>query len=257
MTSVKSRISSDHLATLMAEHGGKLYPQQRKIYMTGDERPGSIGETIRMQLMNYPDVDITSCPFDLTVYGALERGEGNKLKDFTDLIMCHGKMHLDWFEEAPLGELIDVVAVNLIGTIQMVQTFVQATIRNQHRKTIIGIGSMAYKAVLNGSAAYCASKAGMAHLMKCLAWELAPKGYDVYCIHPSNTLDTPMSEATILGLMRYRNMTREEAEAYWNDSTIRSESLTKNEIADLVEHLLLNRNPYLSGCNLELGGGQR
>ena len=116
---------------------------------------------------------------------------------------------------------------------------------------------MAYNHPLNGSAVYCASKAGLAMLMKCLAWELAPKGYDVYTIHPSNVEDTPMSDDTIDGLRRYRNMTLPEAEAYWGDSPIRDEILTKWEIADLVRTLLSPNTGYLSGAQLELSGGQR
>jgi NAD(P)-dependent dehydrogenase (short-subunit alcohol dehydrogenase family) len=116
---------------------------------------------------------------------------------------------------------------------------------------------MAYNKVLNGSSIYCASKAAMAHFVRCIAWELGPKAYDVFAIHPSNVLDAPMSEETIQGLMRYRNMSRAAAEAYWNDGTFRDQPLTKWEIADLVSFLFTPASAYLSGTQLELAGGAR
>jgi NAD(P)-dependent dehydrogenase (short-subunit alcohol dehydrogenase family) len=139
----------------------------------------------------------------------------------------------------------------------LTQRFVKATLDRPWRKRIIMIGSMAHKAVLNGSVAYCASKAAVAHMARCLAWELAPKGFDVFVIHPSNTLETPMSHETIEGLMRYRGLQREDAEAYWNDTMIRSTSLTKDHIVETIRYLLSEKAEYLAGAQIDLAGGQR
>jgi NAD(P)-dependent dehydrogenase (short-subunit alcohol dehydrogenase family) len=94
-------------------------------------------------------------------------------------------------------------------------------------------------------------------LTRCLAWELAPKGYDVYCIHPSNVEDAPMSEETIQGLMAYRGLTRTVAERYWSDTVLRDHQLTKDEITFMVKTLLRAEAGYLSGSNIELAGGAR
>lgn len=176
---------------------------------------------------------------------------------YNTLILCHGVTHLDWFEVCPFEKMKEIVDVNLFGTANMIQRFVCNTLSNEERKKIIVIGSMAHKSVLNGSAIYCATKAGVAMLTKCIAWELAPKAFDVYCIHPSNTYGTPMTEETILGLMRYRQMSREHAEAYWNDSPIRNRILDTCDISQLILFLLGSHSEYLSGCQLELAGGQR
>jgi NAD(P)-dependent dehydrogenase (short-subunit alcohol dehydrogenase family) len=166
-------------------------------------------------------------------------------------------MHLDWFENTPQEKIEEIFAVNVVGSIRLIQAFVRATLDSEERKRIIVIGSMAYNKVLNGSSIYCASKAAMAHFVRCIAWELGPKAYDVFAIHPSNVLDAPMSEETIQGLMRYRNMSRAAAEAYWNDGTFRDQPLTKWEIADLVSYLFTPSSAYLSGTQLELAGGAR
>lgn len=255
--SVKSQSAADYLAAMKAEHGRKPHACRAngflglRVLMTGDGRPGSIGECIRIAV-KARGAEVSSFPGDVREPVPLPLG-----RSLNALIMCHGVTHLDWIEEAPTEELLRVAAVNFWGTVNISQAFVRETIGSQVRKTIVSIGSMAYKAILNGSAAYCGSKAGAAHYMRCLAWELAPKGYDVFVIHPSNVDGTPMSEETIQGLMRYRSLSRAEAEAYWGDSYLRERGLSRNEIADLAVFLLSGNAPHLSGAQLELSGGQR
>jgi len=253
--SVKSEISNAYLNIQLDEHGRKPYPSEYCAVITGTANEGSIGRAIYDHLRNanvkcyafHGDVRKESDIFDIANLGT---------RPANVLIMSHGVTHLDWFENCPLEKMKEMIDVNLTGSAMVAQSFVKSTIIEPYRKIIIGIGSMAYNKVLNGSALYCASKAGHAHLMKCLAWELAPKGYDVYCINPSNTAETPMAEQTIEGLMRYRFMEREEAEAYWNDTVIRGDMLRAEEIANLI-FTLIHGTPYLSGAMLDLGGGQR
>jgi len=241
----KSEISGQYLHELNAIHGGKPYPKDLNIVITGAMKKGSIGEAIDALL---------NCTI---LFQDVRDGDWEFRKDDNVLIMCHGVTHLDWFEDASLEQVKEIFDVNLYGSYNVAQAFVKHTIDSPYRKRIISIGSMAYRKVLNASAAYCASKAGLAHLMSCLAWELAPKGYDVYCIHPSNTEGTPMTEDTIQGLMKYRGISREAAEAYWSDSPIRNKILQPLDIAKLIYDILYSQHGYLSGAQLDLAGGQR
>lgn len=246
----KNEVSSSYLETLMNEHGEKPRDTARIVLITGAGKPNSIGSTIARRIEEgKTEIDFW---MDDIRYVELPLMSG-----YDTLIMCHGVCHLDWFENAPMEIVQEIFDVNVVGTYRMASKFVRDTIHTDDRKQIVIIGSMAHKAVLNGSAAYCASKAALAHLVRCMAWELAPKGFDVYIIHPSNVEGAPMSEETIKGLMRYRDMSRKQAESYWNDSPIRSQSLTMSEIAELV-HFIVTKNPvWLSGTQLDLGGGQR
>lgn len=219
--------------------------------VTGTDNKGSIGAHILETLEERP------CNVEATKFDVTDANEVVFHYEDTALVMCHGVTHLDWIEDAPWEKLDEIINVNLLGTVLCVQEFVNSTINSPYRKKIIGIGSMAYKKVLNGSAVYCASKAGMAHFMSCIAWELAPKGYDVYTIHPSNVDGTPMCEETIKGLQRYRNISRREAEDYWGSNYVRGRSLTKEEITELVWLLLSSRQEFLSGQQFEMTGGQR
>ena len=92
---------------------------------------------------------------------------------------------------------------------------------------------------------------------RCMAWELAPKGYDVYIIHPGNVAGSPMAESTKIQLMRYRNLTPLEAELYWNAGNPRNTILTANDIAILVSTICDGTMVYAAGNPIDLTGGQR
>jgi NAD(P)-dependent dehydrogenase (short-subunit alcohol dehydrogenase family) len=248
--SVKSAKAADYLAIQKRKHGEKKWRGPKHVLLTGDANLNSIGAFIGESLRTN-SVTVTSFQGDVRGFVPLDWDV------YDTLIACHGVTHLDWFENVSLEKVREIFDVNLFGSFAVAQKFVQATMNNRGRKRIIFIGSMAYTKVLNASAAYCASKAGLAMLTRCLAWELAPKGYDVYCVHPSNVEDTPMSEETIKGLMRYRGMEREEAEMYWTDTVLRDHQLTKSEIAFTVRTLLTSGAEYMAGSNIELAGGAR
>jgi NAD(P)-dependent dehydrogenase (short-subunit alcohol dehydrogenase family) len=247
----KDKIQNGYIKGLLKEHGLKKNPTDVSIALTGANRETSIGEAIKNKFTSISGHSIVT-EFPENVIDS----EFN-FEDFNVLIMCHGYTYMDWLENVPDNETEKIINVNLYGSIRLIKQFVNDTIDAPHRKKIISIGSMAYRQVLNGSAAYCASKAGLNMFIRCAAWELAPKGFDVYIIHPSNVYDTPMSNDTIEHLQRYRNLDRNEAMSYWSANFIRKEPLTKEEIAQHVEYIVYNDVDYLSGSPIELGGGQR
>jgi NAD(P)-dependent dehydrogenase (short-subunit alcohol dehydrogenase family) len=244
----KEKIHNTYMEEMKKKHGWKKHAprQDRMIAITGSVKKDSIGETIRLHFMPYIitfDEDVISDKFDFN--------------GFTELIMCHGYTYMNWLEDMSNKETKKIIDVNLFGSIRVIKQFVKDTINIPYRKRIISIGSMAYNHVLNGSAAYCASKAGLNHFIKCAAWELAPKGFDVYIIHPSNVSNTPMTNDTIKHLMRYRKLNEIQARAYWASNNPRELFLTKKEIVQHIEYILLNDCSYLSGTPIELAGGQR
>jgi len=182
----------------------------------------------------------------------------SKLYADTDaLIMCQGRTHLDWIERQSIDNIHDQLTDSLYTHMVQTREFVEASIYRPYKKQIIYVGSMAYRQVLNGSSIYCAAKAGLNMFARCMAWELAPKGYDVYILHPGNVADSPMAESTINQLCRYRGITRQEAERYWNTGNPRTTILTKHDIAVLVEEILDNKMMYAAGNPIDLTGGQR
>ena len=92
---------------------------------------------------------------------------------------------------------------------------------------------------------------------RCMAWELAPKGYDVYILHPGNVKDSPMAESTIRQLAKYRGLTDLEAHLYWNTGNPRNTILSPDDIAEIVSHICDNTMQYTAGNPIDLTGGQR
>lgn len=247
----KEKISGSYMESQKAIHASKKNPEKWNVFFTGAGRKNSIGASIYEKLEKNGHFVFSSG--EDVVGGSFDFVHG----EFNSLVMCHGVTHLDWIEDVSDEIVKSIVDVNLYGSIRTINSFVRQTINSLTRKKIIVIGSMAYNRVLNASAAYCASKAGLAHYVRCAAWELAPKGYDVFCIHPSNVVDAPMSEDTIEGIMRYRNISRSDAEAYWGAVLPKNSFLTKDEISELTAFLLEGKTEYLSGTQIDLAGGQR
>lgn len=232
-------------------------------------RTGNIGEQIADELgergfarIHARDIDPTDgswtskVPFDLnddeSLYSVIQPGA------YDTLVLANGVTNLDWIEDQPLDKIEAVVANKLTGSIKAVSTFAAANCERPYIKHIVLIGSMAYRSVLNASAPYCAACAGLVHFGRCVAWELAPKGFRVFIVNPSNVEGTPMTEDTIAGVQRYRGISREQAEEYWGAVRALPEWLTRDDIAGLVGDLVTDdKFRWLSGVPLDLGGGLR
>jgi NAD(P)-dependent dehydrogenase (short-subunit alcohol dehydrogenase family) len=176
---------------------------------------------------------------------------------YDTLVLCNGSTHLDWIEDQKPETIFKVVDDCLTGSILATSEFVRRTMNLPYLKYIVYIGSMAHRSVLNASAPYCAAKAGLDHFTRCMGWELTPKGYRVFCVHPSNTEGTPMTEATIQGLMRYRNLDREGAEAYWAHVNQMPRWLQPHDVAATVGWLVSGQADFLSGTSISMSGGGR
>lgn len=176
--------------------------------------------------------------------------------DSTDLVVACASVQLDWIEDLTDSDILRVIWDSLISPIQYISEFARTHMDSNVRKHIVLVGSMAHSRVLNASAPYCAAKAGLAHFARCAAWELTPKGFTVAVVHPGNVEGTPMTDATIEGIMGYRNLTWDEAEAYWSSTKLTEKWLKPQDVAKEIVHLL-EASPHHSGCQIDLPGGMR
>jgi NAD(P)-dependent dehydrogenase (short-subunit alcohol dehydrogenase family) len=174
----------------------------------------------------------------------------------TDLVVCAASVHMDWIEDMPMGDLKRVVYDTLTAPMMIVSSFADCHRDTPFRKHIVLVGSMAHSHVLNASSAYCASKAGLAHYVRCAAWELTPKGFTVNIVHPGNIWYTPMTQDTIEGISEYRDIPLEEAKEYWGSVQLTEKWLQPSEVAQEVIRLL-EASPHLSGAQVEMGAGMR
>jgi NAD(P)-dependent dehydrogenase (short-subunit alcohol dehydrogenase family) len=256
----KGAIHGDYIDTMKRRHASKPLAQADKAAIVVGVSKGNIGQAIAnrlrsgvFNLVETPDMS------RLDVRWAIDCADYFSERPSVDtLVLSHGYAALDWIEDMPVGEIEDIISTNLTGTILAVQAFVKATINNEFRKRIVVIGSMAHRAVLNASAPYCAAKAGVAHFVRCMGWELTPKGFDIFAVHPSNTEDTPMTEKTIRELARFRDLNMDDARAYWASTNLMPRWLNAGDIAEVCYWLATNESAgWLSGQQIDLPGGVR
>lgn len=255
----KEDISRSYVEDWRLRTADYLPQQDRRALVVGCS-PGNIGSHIATSLelhgfkeawrVTIDDVDLTRS--DDTVEFFYRHGN-----ERDTLILSNGYTHLDWIEDQPTQEIYNTIDNTLCGSILATREFVKSTIDEEHLKYIVFVGSMAYSKVLNGSAVYCAAKAGLAHFAECVAYELAPKGYRVFCVHPGNVQGTPMTTKTIEGLRRYRGITVAEAKDYWSSGLLMPEFLKPEEIGDTVAWLVSGKADHMTGSQIELKGGQR
>lgn len=250
----KAQISTDYLEATKAQYLQQTTPEPiRRATVIGVDYDQATGGNIGWAI-----TEKLKCRFDSVYEFNRETIGAESPYDICDtLVLCNGHSHLEWIENQPDTQIGQVIYDCLTVSIKETKRFVKATLNTPGPKYIVYIGSMAYRSVLNASAPYCAAKAGLAHFAKCVAWELAPKNYNVFCVNPSNTEHTPMTEHTIRGLMRYRNLTRTQAENYWGATLPKKEWLQKEDIAETVSWLVSGKADYLSGTNIDMAGGQR
>jgi hypothetical protein len=230
----------------------------RDAVVVGSNRNGNIGSSIANNLLGTGFSKVSEPTLDELNLIHLEHLSSFNWYDYDTAVFANGETHLDWIEDQPHKYIASVIDNKLLASIYGVKYFVEDTLNQDFIKNIVLIGSMAAGSVLNGSAPYCAATAGLNHFGRCIAWELAPKGYRVFIVNPSNTEGTPMTEDTIRGLMEYRQLSREVAESYWGATRALPRWLQPRNIGEIVSWLVTNDSAeWLSGTPLNLGGGLR
>lgn len=139
-----------------------------------------------------------------------------------------------------------VLDTNLSGPFYMTRAFAPP-MRESGGGSIVNIGATtAIRPRLNG-ANYCSSKAGLLHLTKCLAMELAPD-IRVNCLIPG-MIDTEEMRT------RYRVAEPEYLSALLDEIPQRRIGTT-DEMADALEFLVGEGAAYVTGQKLIVDGGQ-
>lgn len=108
------------------------------------------------------------------------------------IVNCAGVNVTGEFVNYDVKDLEKTLRVNVIGHFLFSREFVRKTMNYESPKYIINIGSDSANTPRTNSFAYCSSKAALQMITKCLARDLAGKGYRTIEIDPSLILDTNM-----------------------------------------------------------------
>ena len=140
-----------------------------------------------------------------------------------------------------------VLDTNLSGAFYLTRAFASAMLGSGEDGTIVNVGATTGIRPRKDGANYCASKAGLLQLTKCLALELAPR-IRVNCLIPGMTetdelvsrfrLDNPEHRASALAQIPQQRIG------------------SVDDIADALEFLIGPASAYMTGQKLVVDGGQ-
>ncbi len=146
-------------------------------------------------------------------------------------------------ENISLDEWDEVISTNLTSYFYIIKKCIPLMSKGSK---IINVSSIAgrSKSLVSG-VHYTSSKAGLIGLTRQLAQELGPKGININCVCPSQTL-TPMLE---------RSMSKKQLKELSFNIPLRRVA-TVNEIVDPILFLCSEGASYIHGACLDINGGQ-
>lgn len=140
-----------------------------------------------------------------------------------------------------------VVDTNLSGPFYLARAFVPAMLATGQECVIVNVGATTGVRPRRDGANYCASKAGLLQLTKCMALELAPR-IRVNCLIPGMTRTGEL-------VTRFRLDDPEQCAAVLEQIPLRRIG-SVDDIADALEFLISPASAYMTGQKLIMDGGQ-
>lgn len=154
--------------------------------------------------------------------------------------------------DAPLESWARTIDINLNGTFNGCRAAIPALVASGEQCAIVNVGSMLALRPGGGFAAYCASKAAVTTLTKCVALDCAEKGWPIRAntVHPG-AIRTPMFE-------RYLELvpgSPQEVEAMFVTSHPMGRVGEAGEVADAILFLSSSEASFTTGSDLPVDGG--
>jgi NAD(P)-dependent dehydrogenase (short-subunit alcohol dehydrogenase family) len=217
---------------------------------------GNIGEAIYDKLDRRKDwlVDHNDCQVEDNLYGV----PSVPWEDYDALVVTLGKEGITPMAECDDFDIVSIIEANLMLPLRCIRAWLEAREASKLGGQCVVIGSYAYDHSPTSCVPYCAAKAGLAHAVQGLAWELTSQGYYFHIVHPYHVPSTPMGVRVVQAMMEVRGMGLEEAHEYQMKDMRLREHLSPEDIARVVCWLLTEPvAPWLSGTGLSLYGGVR
>ncbi len=162
------------------------------------------------------------------------------------------------YEEAPVighpdSVWDDQVDTNLSGTFRMIRA-AMPYMKAAGWGRIVNLASMAAHTGMAGNAAYCASKAGLLGLGRCVSLEGAPHGITCVSISPT-WVETEMLGRFVEADMRSTGAPRDEIRARYAASNPQHELVQPEEIAELAAFLTSDAARAITMADYQVNAG--
>jgi NAD(P)-dependent dehydrogenase (short-subunit alcohol dehydrogenase family) len=161
------------------------------------------------------------------------------------VVNCAGIGRFAHTHELPFDEWQRILGVNLTGTFLVCQAGIRYLLDGGG--AIVNIASNAGIKSQPYSAAYCASKAGVVHLTKCLADEYLKRGVRVNCVAPGG-METPLQQ-------EFMHMPEGVDWKAFRKVMSPLGNSTPEEIANIVAFVASDETRYMTGAVISVDGG--
>jgi NAD(P)-dependent dehydrogenase (short-subunit alcohol dehydrogenase family) len=176
---------------------------------------------------------------------AAVEGAANDLGRPQIVVNCAGIGRFAHTHEVPFADWQRIVGVNLTGTFLVCQAALPHLLDGGG--AIVNIASNAGIKAQPYSAAYCASKAGVVHLTKCLADEYVKRGIRANCVAPGG-IDTPLQK-------EFMHMPEGVDWKAFRKVMSPLGNSTPEEVAGVVLFLASDETRYMTGAVVSIDGG--
>lgn len=162
-------------------------------------------------------------------------------------------------KSAPLAKTDDalwneILAINLTGTFLCTRAFLPGMAERGWGR-VVNVASIAGKAGMQYTSAYCASKHGVLGFTRAVALECARKGVTVNAVCPG-WVDTEMTDTSVANISGKTKMSAEEARAFLASQSPQNRLMTANEIAGLIAYLCGTDAAGITAQAINVDGGQ-
>ena len=194
--------------------------------------------------------DLNPCDGRFTYFNVDIRNEDlienavSKIDTIDVLVNCAGVYYLRFVTDMPKNELDDIIDTNIKGTFLVSKHCLPKL--KESNGNIVNISSGLGMVPELSSPAYCATKAAIIMLTKCMAQEYASIPVRVNCVLPG-PIDTP--------LLRSSFSTEEEYEEYRIINPMKKIG-TPDDVAQIIYFLASDKAKYVTGGLYSVDGGE-